>query len=470
MIYIPNNLPNFLLTQISGREKPFILKAADYLLAPLRIPTSFEETVINGEGLPRKTEYRGIGVPDQVAAIMKISSAIFLTSSPLLQAIIGSVYLSGVFIATSLAIGGTKDLNTYFFKKIDERGDFLGCKLLKGVTLVISASLPIFVGSFGLLGLHIIFGVTITPVISLIGLGCLALQLSAGALLKVIAYNRNPKIKSAYDKYLNKTKNPDLKLPDSKNEVVDNSNKIEQGVAKLQNNENLGFFNDLNRDVLGSILSSYLPVNDLIQFRTTNKKLSEVFSNKMIIILRIQDSFSIDFINKLGLERILNAMEHDPLDPFLVPMDLLTAFRKDEVFNFERDNDRALSFDLHMENKSIVWGHVSVQTPKNKSKLFLIFNDINKPSSLIKPIKKGKYFMITPHDNSEISWEQRSIHQIRSGVFHFALNSPIYKVNDDNYSTKPISQLQVIDYQDNKIVRETGFFKNFKNPETQVQI
>ena len=117
MINIPNNLPNFLLTQISGPEKPLSLKIADYLLAPLRIQSSYEETVINNEGLPRKTAFKDYIVPEQLLRIMTFSSPIVMARSPLFIAIKGSVYLSAVFMATSFAIIKAKNLNTFFLRK-----------------------------------------------------------------------------------------------------------------------------------------------------------------------------------------------------------------------------------------------------------------------------------------------------------------------------------------------------------------
>jgi len=466
MINVPNNLPNFLLTQISAPEKPFILKVADYLLAPLRIPTSYEQNVINDEGLLRKNDYRFID--SQIRETILISSALVLIGNPLVKAIFRPVYLSECSILTSKTINVAKKLNTYFIKKIDERGDFFGCKLLKGVALVISAALPVFALSFGLFGIYLTSNLSL-PFISLIALGSLSLQLSAGVLLKVIAFNRYPKIKLAYDNYLNKTKNLDFKLPDSKDEVVDNSNKIRQGVIKLQNNESLGFLN-FNADVTGLILSSYLPVNDLIQFRTANKTLSQVFSTKTILIHRIQDSFSTDFINKLGLEHILNAMEQDPLDPLLIPN--LTVLHNPVLparAVLERNYVRALSFERHMENKPIAWGHESVQTPKNNSKLFLFFNDI-KNTSFICHKNTDKYYMIASHDNSKLAWEQRAIHKIVYGGHHFPNTIPIYKVDEDHYSIHPLSDLDEEDLKDDTQITKTDFFKNFKTPEALIQI
>lgn len=457
MINFPNNLPNFFLTQISSREKPFILKTADYLLAPLRIPTSYEQTVINEEGLPRKTEDSNIKLLNQIVAISQISTIVVFFGSPIIQSIVAPLYLSAVFTGTSLVIAGAKDLNTYFFKKIDENGDFFGCKLLKGVALVISASLPIFVGSFGLFGIYLASNLSV-PLISLIALGSLTLQLSAGALLKVIAYNRNPKIKLAYDQYCKKnTDHLDITLSKQENEVLCKLNIIEQSLEKLENKENIGLLNHLNADVTGLILSSYLPINDLIQFRSANKKLVEVFSNKMIVTLRIKDSFSIDFINKLGLEHILKALEHDALDPLLVPVPPVLNFNRLRG-EFEREEDLISSFEFHMENKTIAWGHESAQTPINKSKLFLIFNDITKPSMENVLYANEKYKMISSHDNSEISWEQRSIKSIElGGSDHFASTIPIYKVDEDHYSI-------------DTLITKTDFFKNFKKPEALTQI
>ena len=293
------------------------------------------------------------------------------------------------------------------------------------------------------------------PVITLIALGCLVLHLAAGALLKIIAYNTNPKIKSAYDNYLNKTKNLDLKLLELNKEIVGNSNTIKECCAKLKNNKNEGVLS-LNANVMGLILSDFLPVRDLIQFRSANKTLSEVFSNTKIVTHRIKESFSIDFINKLGIEQILKAMEHDPFDPLLVPLTgvlLQDALNNQEgsLLDLEKNYDKVLSFEYHAQNIPLIWAH-----EPNQSKLTLIFNDIKQPSVL--NLYNDKYFMVTSH-NSGSSWEQNSIYQIGSNICNFMYTEPICKIDEDHYQVKG-----------ERGIKETDFFKNFKNPEVLIQI
>lgn len=470
MISFPNNLPAFICTEIISYEKPFILKAADYFLTSLRIHTSYEQSSINDEGLPRG-EYKAT-----VAKRVRYGLFKGLIMFPFLTGILGKIvppaYLSELFITTSLTINAAKNLNTYAWNKIDAKGGFLGCKLLKGLALVISASLPIFVGSLGLLGLYFKFGSSL-PVISLIAFGCLVLQLSAGALLKVIAYNTNPKIKSAYDNYCKKVvHNTPIKLSKPENEIPYSSNIIEQSFEKIENKKALGLLNDLNADVMKLILSSYLPVQDLIQFRSVNKKLSEVFSNRTICIHRIQESFSTDFINKLGLEHILNAMENEPLNPLLVPIPYDANIPPNQGLEpITRTLNRIFAFDKYMENRQIAWGHETSQTQKNNSKLFLIFNDLNK-GLLVFRDGVDKYYMISSHNNSEIAWEQSSIKKIfgNESIVAGLVTKPIYKVDNVHYSEVPIYELKDEDYNDETIIIKTDFFKRFNNPETLAHI
>lgn len=473
MINFPNNFSDFLFTPNMDVEKSLLLKTADYCLAPLKKLTPLDEFGIGDRGFPRPIRgFDGLDIIDKWRKrdiLLSFSPApLIVFCPPLLKKLIFPFYLSSYFIFTFYVINEAKKTITYAWEKIDQQGPFLGSKLLKGVTLVMNASIPIFFGYVGLELLVASMGISL-PVISLIAFAYLPIRIAAGVLLKLVAYNTDPKFKSAYHRYCDAKEANNLPqlLPQFKIDNSSNSNIKKRAVIKLKDKEDLGEFTQLSSDILEFFLSSYLPSQNLIRFRAIHKNLSVDISNEFILTKRIEENFSIDFINKVGLSYILKAMKDVPLDPYLKPRIL-----GDDEVTFENGYQYvniASSFEVNIKNKPITWGHESNETPKNESKLFLIFNQIKKNSFMeltrnanFKWISPDKYYMISAHENSEISWEQRSIKKINYRVVHFA--SPIYKVDDDHYSEVPLHEMNAND------IEKTDFFKCLSTPESFAHI
>lgn len=466
MINFPKNIPAFLFTEYASQKKPWIMDAGEFLLSPFRTLTPYDDqALLTSFGLLREREFLEKNNKFMEDFLSAVSGFAFLSTHftfgyskiSCFSLIPTFLYLNGK------SIKKMKDLNFWAWKKIDGRENILPSKLLKGIVLTASVSFCVFTGSLGLIFLNL-YGVSM-PLVTLIAFTYLSLHFSAGAMLKLMAYNKDPKVKAAYDHYCAE-KTTVQKMAEAKIKNPNKSNMLNEAFEKNGSQETLGTFSKLNSD-LKVVVFSPLSSQDLIHLRSANKELFNVISNDIILISRIHENFSIDFINRLGISHILNALWNSPLESSLVP----SVHPKDVIhwiLNFDqkvRDKNLKIGkiFEYHMKCFSLSWGHESVQNPKNSANLFLMFKQNNNQSF------RDKYFMVLAHENSEIAWEQRFIRLVQisdTDNTHFADAVPIYKMDEDHYSKVPLSELSQFENVDPIYIEETDFFKRFSEAES----